>query len=349
LYKNLMKPLLFLQDAEKVHNNFTSLGETLGRAPLTRKLTNTLFSYNNEKLTKTVDGIEFKNPIGLAAGFNYDGHLAEILNDVGFGFHTVGTVTAKKYEGNKQPRLGRLPKSQSLLVNKGFKSKGAEEVEKILDGMDLEHTTMGISVGSSNIPEVSTIDAAIKDYLFTFEIFKDKNYVKYLELNISCPNTAMPESFTEVENLKKLLDAVKELKIKKPVYIKMPNEKTIEETNGLSDLAIKYNYIKGFIFSNLVKDRKNKTFKSDEILMLRGSKGNFSGKPTQENALKLVENARKRYGNKTTIIGCGGVFNAEDAQKQIDAGADLIQLITGMIFEGPQVIGEINKGIYEQT
>lgn len=345
IYKNLMKPMLFMQDAEKVHDRFTNLGERLGKNKLTKKTLRSLLSYNHKNLEQEIDGILFKNPVGLAAGFNYDGHMAEILTDVGFGFHTVGTVTAKEYEGNQKPRLGRLPKSKSLLVNKGFKSKGAKKVEKILDGMNLEGSTVGLSVGSSNIPEVSTIKAAIEDYIFTFNLFKNKKYISYFELNISCPNTAMPESFTEPKNLKKLLDAVEKLKIKKPVYIKMPNEKSIKDTNKLTDIAVEYDFIKGFVFSNLVKKRNNRKFDKDEVKEIKHLKGNFSGKPTSKNSLKLIRNARKRYGNDITIIGCGGVFSARDAKRKLDAGANLVQLITGMIFEGPQLIGEINKSL----
>lgn len=345
LYKSVIKPVLFAHEAESVHDFVTIFGELLGGNPLTKKTTELIFSYKNPKLKKHIDGITFPNPIGLAAGFNYDGHMSAILNNVGFGFHTIGTVTAKPYEGNQQPRLGRLPKSKSLLVNKGFKSKGAIQVAEILDKRNLENTTLGISVGSTNIPEIDTINKAINDYIFTFKVFKNKPYVKYFELNISCPNIIMPESFTEPKNLKKLISKVEKLKIKQPIYIKMPNELSIADTNKLTDLALEFGCIKGFIFSNLVKKRTNPRFNKPEIKKVKGLKGNFSGKPTEKNVNKLIKNARERHGESTTIIGCGGVFNARDAKKKLDAGADLVQLITGMVYEGPQLIGKINRGL----
>lgn len=342
-YKFAIKPILFKIDPETVHDLFSTVGEFLGSYKFTRDLTSFLFEYKNSSLKKTVDGIEFQNPVGLSAGFDYDGHLAGIMKSVGFGFNTVGTVTAKEYEGNTKPRLARLLKSKSLLVNKGFKSQGVDKVLKRLDNMDLNGITLGLSVGSSNIPEINTIKKAIDDYVYTFNKVKNKNYIKYLELNISCPNTEMKESFAIVKNLELLLLTVDKLKISKPIYIKMANELSIPETEKLVELALKHKCIYGFIFSNLVKDRNNKAFDKDEIESVKNLKGNFSGKPTQKNSNDLISYMSEKFGNKTTIIGCGGIFSAKDAKEKLDNGAKLVQMITGMIYEGPQVVGEINR------
>ncbi len=135
-------------------------------------------------------GIKFSNPIGLSAGFDYDGHMAKVMKYVGFGFNTVGTVTARPWAGNSPPRLARLPKSRSLLVNKGFKNEGAEKIAQRLDKKDLTGHTVGISVGS--------VTDNIDDYLFVFNVFRDKKYVSYFELNISCPNIAVKINFREL-------------------------------------------------------------------------------------------------------------------------------------------------------
>lgn len=344
-YKYIIKPILFKFDAESVHNLFSTVGEFLGSYKFTRNLTSLLFEYKNPKLEKTIDGIKFPNPIGLAGGFDYDGHLAAIMKSVGFGFNTVGTVTAKEYTGNTKPRLARLPKSKSLLVNKGFKSEGVNKVLKRLDSMDLNDITLGLSVGSSNVPEVNTIQKAIDDYIYTFKKVKDKKYIKYLELNISCPNTEMKESFANKENLRLLLETVDKLNITKPIYIKMANELSILEMEKLVEISLKFSCIKGFIFSNLVKDRTNSAFDKDEIKSVENLKGNFSGKPTQKNSNDLISHMSKKFGNKTTIIGCGGIFSAKDAKEKLDNGAKLVQMITGMIYEGPQVVGEINRAL----
>jgi dihydroorotate dehydrogenase len=339
-YKVIFKPIAFSLDAEFVHDSISKTGEFLENFPWLVGL----LKYENKKLEKEVYGIKFNNPIGLSAGFDYDGHMAQVLKNVGFGFNTVGTVTAKYYEGNKKPRLARLPKSKSLLVNKGFKSGGAIEVAKRLDRKILKGRVIGISVGSSNIPEINTIKKAIEDYLFTLNIFKNKKYVSYFEINISCPNTSMTESFTEPKNFELLLNAIKKLKINKPFFIKMPNEINFQKSDRLVNIAIKNN-VKGFIFSNLVKDRNNPSLYRDEVNKVKNLRGNFSGKPTFENSNKLIKHTRQKFGKDIFIIGTGGVFNAKDAKAKFDAGADLVQLITGMIFEGPQLIGEINKDL----
>ena len=342
-YRFVIKPILFKIDAEVVHDFMSKIGEFLGSYKFTRNLTSLLFEYKNQKLERTIDGIKFSNPVGLSAGFDYNGHLAGIMKSVGFGFNTVGTVTAKEYEGNTKPRLARLPKSKSLLVNKGFKSEGVDKVLKRLEAMDLNGITLGLSVGSSNIPEINTIQKAIDDYIYTFNKVKNKKYLKYLELNISCPNTEMKESFVNTQNLESLLIAIDKLKITKPIYIKMANELSTIEMEKLVELSIKHKCIRGFIFSNLVKNRTNKAFDKKEIKKVKNLKGNFSGKPTFDNSNELISYISKKFGHKTTIIGCGGIFNAKDAKEKLDNGAKLVQMITGMIYEGPQVIGEINR------
>lgn len=342
IYSNALKPVLFTIDPEVVHLGFTKVGEAIGNRHWALGITDNLFAYKNPNLKKTVLGVEFPNPVGLAAGFDWDGHLAAVMRPVGFGFNTVGTVTARAYEGNAKPRLGRLPKSRSLFVNKGFMSEGAGAVAERLDNKILDNKIIGISVGSSNVPEVNTINRAIDDYLFTFNTFRDKKYVSYFELNISCPNTAMTESFGDLRHFRSLVSAVKSLHLKQPVFVKMANEITPAFSFELIAVSIKNN-IRGFIFSNLVKDRNNSGLDKEELANFNNLKGNFSGKPTEENANKLIKSARKKFGRNIAIIGCGGIFNAQDAKAKFEAGADLVQLVTGMIFRGPQLAGEINS------
>ena len=318
-------------DAEFIHNSMSYMGEFLENYP---SLVEGFFAYKNPKLKKTVLGIKFDNPIGLAAGFDYDGHMARVLKHVGFGFNTVGTVTYPAYKGNKKPRLARLPKSKSLLVNKGFKSEGAVAIAKRLDSKDLKNHIIGISVGSR--------EGSIEDMIKTLRIFENKKYVKYFELNISCPNIPASDAFSNPQNFFQLTKKVKTLKLRQPIFVKMPNEIDFKKSDKLVEIALK-NKIMGFIFSNLVKDRTNKFFDKNEIKEFKDFKGNFSGKPAFENSNKLIRRARKKFGKKIAIIGTGGIFNAEDAKAKFAAGADLVQLITGMIYEGPQLIGEINQ------
>jgi len=323
LYQNIFKPIAFSLDAELVHDRITNLGELLENFGW---LVSPLLSCQNKKLEKEVLGIKFSNPIGLSAGFDYDGHMAKVMKYVGFGFNTVGTVTARPWAGNSPPRLARLPKSRSLLVNKGFKNEGAEKIAQRLDKKDLTGHTVGISVGS--------VTDNIDDYLFVFNVFRDKKYVSYFELNISCPNIAVKINFRE------LVKAVASLKLKQPIFIKMPNEIELSQSDELVKEALGVG-IKGFIFSNLAKNRFNNSFDKEEIRKFKDFKGNFSGKPTFANSNKLIAHTRNKFGKDIAIIGTGGIFSAEDAKEKIEAGADLVQLITGMIYGGPQLIGEI--------
>lgn len=338
IYQNAVRPLLFRLEAEWVHNGVTLFGEGLENLGLV----DFLFSFQDPALAKKVLGLEFPNPVGLAAGFDYNGHLAKVAKQVGFGFNTVGTVTAQASEGNKPPRLARLPLSKSLLVNKGFRSDGAEAVARRLDDKDFRGHLVGISVGSSNLPSVNTTAKAIDDYLTTFTVFKDKPYTKYFELNISCPNTAITESFATPTNFKNLVWAVSSLKIKQPIFVKMPNEIDFSKSDALVKLALRYG-IRGFIFSNLVKNRKNPAFDKGEMAWFKNWKGNFSGKPTAKNAKNLLAHTRKRFGREVALISVGGIFGPGDGWERLSLGADLVQLITGMIYEGPQLIGEINE------
>lgn len=346
LYKHILKKIFFSFDAENVHDFMTKSGKLLGKSSFSRWITSLLFSFQSPKLVKKIDGIEFKNPVGLSAGFDYNGELTQILPSVGFGWHTIGTVTIEPYEGNTKPRLGRFPKSQALLVNKGFKSLGAKMVIKNLEKLQKEHggkafkIPVGISIGSTNRP-FKTEREQIENILACFKLFeKSKVGHSYYELNISCPNTFGGLPFYEPARLKRLLLAVDKLRIKMPIYIKMPIDQSEKETLTMLEVIDPHN-IQGVIFGNLTKDHKNPAVKADDRRDWAEKKGNLSGKPTWKRSNRHIALTKKHYFDRFTIIGTGGIFSGEDAEKKMKLGADLVQLITGMIFEGPQVVGEI--------
>jgi len=347
LYKKIIKPILFLFPADKVHAGFLRLGRFLGEIKIKKWVLEKTLDYKNQILTQPVANLIFKNPIGLAAGFDYDADLIEILPSVGFGFHTIGTVTYLPYEGNSRPMLGRLPKSRALLVNKGFKSRGIVEVLKKI-GKRKDKIPLGISIGSTN-KIYTSISEMINDIVLSFEEVLKSNHFDYFELNISCPNLIntknLSDTFDTPLGLDMLLNKLSNLKINKPLFIKMYLEKTVRETLALAEVASKHPYVNGLIFANLVKNRTNPNFNQKEIK--NAGKGNFSGKPTEELSNNLISEIYKKYKDRFVIVGCGGVFSGSDAYEKIKRGASLIQMITGMIYEGPQVIGEINKELVE--
>lgn len=345
LYQSVLKPILFRFDAQMIHDSMTSFGAQLGKHKTLQSITSRFFDFEHASLNQTILGIDFKNPIGLSAGFDYRAQLTEILPSIGMGYGTVGTISNKPYEGNPKPMLGRLPKSKSLLVNKGFKNDGIDALIAQHQGKTFS-IPIGLSLGKTNRKEPMTQAEAVQDVVEVFQKAVRANLpFSYFELNISCPNLFGVVSFYPPENLKQLLIALTIVEINKPVFVKMPITETDEAIRAMLEVITQFPFIKGVIFGNLWKDRASSDFDAEEIK--KATKGNFSGKPTFQRSNELIELTYKEFGTRFVIIGCGGIFTAEDAYKKIRLGASLIQMITGMIYQGPHVVGEINRGLVE--
>lgn len=338
-YKHVSKPIFFRFDPEDVHTFVTSQGEFIGKSNLFNKTASNLFAKKSPMIKQKIAGLTFEGPLGLAAGFDYEAKVVKILPSIGFGFNTVGTITNLEYNGNTKPRLGRLPKSKSLMVNKGFKNKGAVWTAEKLANQSFK-APLGISIGQTNNQNYKNQAEAISDIISAFKIF-EKAKVKnaYYELNISCPNLITKISFYSPKNLDKLLLEVDKLKLDKPIFVKMPINETDQQTKKMLDVIVRHK-ITGVIIGNLQKDRKNENIHKDE---LKWKNGNFSGLPTQKRSDELISLAYKHCKGKLIIIGCGGIFTAEDAYKKIKLGATLVQLITGLIFETPLLAAKINQ------
>ena len=347
LYIYFLKPILFLFPADSVHTFFLHTGHILGKYSIFKKILKSLWAYADKSLEQNICGLDFKNPIGLSAGFDYDGDLVEILPSIGFGFNTVGTLTYEPYNGNPAPMLERLPKSRALLVNKGFKNNG---VKSVLSSFS-ENQSMaprGVSIGSTNKP-YTDFQEMLHDIEKGFREAENFDNFDYYELNISCPNLLnlqnLKEQLASPTGLRQALEILAGLNLKRPVFIKMPLERTEGEINEMLDVASEYYFISGLIFSNLAKDRTNTAFDQNEIQ--NAGKGNFSGKPVTEKSNAMLHYVYKTFGKRFILVGVGGVFTAEDAYKKIRLGATLVQMITGMVFMGPQQIGIINKELAE--
>ena len=343
-YRSFLKKIFFLLDPEFVHERMINSGEKLGNVTVARLLMRKLFFVQSKLLNQKVVGIEFTNPIGLSAGFDYEAKLTQILPSLSFGFQTIGTITNQPFEGNPKPRLGRLPKSKSLMVNKGFKNPGIKMIIKKLQKIKFE-TPVGLSIGKTNSTKEMTQIEAVADIVSAFKIAENsKIHFSYYELNISCPNLFGEVNFYSPKNLRDLLMAITALKLKAPIFIKMPIEKSDPETLNMLKIIVEFP-IKGVIFGNLQKNRKDKALNKNEVKKF--SVGNFSGKPTEKRSNELISMAYKKYGKRLVIIGCGGVFNASDAYRKIKLGATLVQMITGLIFVGPQLVAQINLELPE--
>ncbi len=336
-YRAILKKILFQFDPEKVHDTTINLGIFLGKYNITRSVTRWLFSFRDSMLEQTIFGLRFVNPVGLAAGFDKNGQLMDIMPDVGFGFVEVGSVTAEPCSGNPKPRLWRLPRLRSLAVYYGLKNDGAMVLTKRLRSVQ-RRIPCGISVAKTNSVDTVETEVGILDYMKGFRMVAPA--ADYITLNISCPNTFGGEPFVDPERLEKLLIAFDRTGIHIPCFLKLPADITDAEIAAIVTVANRHT-ISGFVCVNLTKDRMNPILHHENI----PPHGGLSGSIVAARADAVLAKVYALTGGKKIIIGVGGIFSAADAYRKIKLGASLVQLITGMIYEGPQLIGEINVGL----
>lgn len=316
----------------------------LGKYGIARKIVRFYFYYSNPILEQNILGIKFKNPVGLSAGFDKDANLTAILPSIGFGFMEVGSITGDPCVGNPKPRLWRMKKSKSLAVYYGLKNDGCEAISEKLKGKKFS-IPVGISIAKTNSPKTVSVEKAILDYFKTYQIFSGTG--DYAVINISCPNAYGGEPFTDSAKLRALLEKIFSIPKTKPVFLKLSPDSSKKEIDGLIGVAVEFG-IDGFVCSNLTKNRNNPAI-LDEFVP---KPGGLSGKILDNLSTELIRYVYKKSLDgadegirKFVIIGAGGISSAEDAYKKIKAGASLIELITGMIFEGPQLISDINLGL----
>jgi len=340
LYQRLLKPLLFCFDPERVHRWFVTFGQLLGQFALTRWLVAVVYGYRSNNAAVEVDGLRFRTPVVLAAGFDYNAKLVQILKSVSFGGVEVGSITAVPTEGNAPPRLTRLIKSRSLLVYKGLRNDGVDAVlTRLRQTPTISDFVVGISIARSNTEEAVTLEGGIDDYFQAFSKVLASGIGDYYTINISCPNVFGGESFAHPERLQPLLEKLCSLKCHKPLYLKMPISVSDEIFDSLHQVAALFP-VQGVIIGNLNKDYACLAFPEEAPKEYRGG---LSGRPCSARSNELIQRVRQQFGQRFTIIGCGGTLSVEDAMAKFAAGADLIQLISGMIFEGPHLMKEISK------
>lgn len=344
-YIYLVKPILFLMPPDKVHNQMIRMASFIGRNSMLRGFTKLIFvSKRDKRLVQKYHGIEFRSPIGLSAGFDKNAEIVPAISVLGFGFGTVGSVTAQQCDGNPRPWFFRLPKTKSLIVNAGLANQGSSFIIKRIRKYTVRAIgvfPIVLSVAKTNSRDVVDDQSGVDDYVMSVKRAKGEKNIKMIELNISCPNAFGGEQFTTPSRLELLLTAIDEIRLQKPVIIKMPVNLSWSDFKGLLDVIIKHN-VAGVTIANLAKDRTKVDLKDE---LPDTVKGNMSGHPTRQLSNDLIRKTYLDYGDKLTIIGVGGIFTAEDAYDKIKLGASLIELITGMIFYGPQLVAEINDDL----
>ncbi len=340
MYKHILKPFFFKRDPEVVHDRMIRTGKLLGRCALGRKIVMWLFFYQHPMLHVQWKNLELQNPVGLAAGFDKNAELIDILPSVGFGFAEVGSVTGVMCEGNAKPRLWRVPEKESLLVYYGLKNDGCEAIAERLSRKKFQ-IPIGISVAKTNSAATVETEAGIQDYVAVYKAFQTRGIGNYFTINISCPNTFGGEPFTDPVKLELLLEALSKEEKTKPVFLKISPDVPLSDIDINIEIAKKY-HVDGFVCSNLTKKRDQL---SDDEKNILPNYGGLSGKSVENKANELISHVYQKTNGSMFIIGVGGVFTAEDAYEKIRRGANAVQLITGMIYRGPQVISEINQGL----
>ena len=340
---SLLKTILFLFSPEKAHKITTGLLDFVLKIPGGKTAIKAAFDFQDRKLKKDVFGIQFKNPVGLAAGFDKNAELIDNFSNLGFGFIEIGTLTPKAQPGNPKPRLFRLPKDEALINRMGFNNEGVDEA---LDRLAKRKSDIIVG-GNIGKNKITPNENAIDDYLICFN--KLYEYVDYFVVNVSSPNTPGLRDLQEKEPLTKLLNTLQNERTKKsaskPILLKIAPDLSETQLDDIIEITTELN-LDGLIVSNTTIDRT--ALNTDEKDIKGIGAGGLSGKPIFKKSTAVLQYIRKQLP-VVPIIAVGGIHSAQDAVEKIQAGADLVQVYTGLVYEGPALIKRINKELLKHV
>lgn len=336
---SIIKYFLFKKDPEHIHywvmNQLKKWHNTsIGRSFLKR------YAVNRPDLEKTLWGIKFKNPVGLAAGFDKDAKFTDELSGLGFGFIEIGTLTPVQQDGNDKPRLFRLPEDKALINRMGFNNGGVKAAAE-----RLRHRKSGIIIGGNiGKNKITPNEDAIKDYEICFRELYD--VVDYFTVNVSSPNTPNLRELQEKEPLEKLLTRLQiinsELGKERPILLKIAPDLTREQLNDIIEI-VNNTHIHGIVATNTTISRSGLTTSPEEIDRIGA--GGVSGLPVREKATNVIRYIHQQSKGTIPVMAAGGIFTAKDAKEKLDAGASLVQVYTGFIYEGPDIVKNICAGL----
>lgn len=337
-YQNILKPLLFLVNPERAHYLVVKGLRLMMKIPGASLIFRWVYGFEDKNLVREVFGLRFENPVGLAAGFDKNAYSVDDYANLGFGFIEVGTVTPEAQMGNPKPRLFRLPKDEALINRMGFNNEGMLAMQKRLAARKSK-VIVGGNLGKN---KVTPNEEAEEDYCLSFEALF--NEVDYFAVNVSSPNTPNLRALQEKEPLKKLLmrlQKLNQLKLNpKPILLKIAPDLSNEQLDDVIEIVLETN-LAGIIATNTTIARgglKSSVTLADEM-------GGLSGRPLRERSTEVIAYLHQKSKGKIPIIGVGGIHSAEDALEKLKAGACLIQLYSGFIYEGPGLIKKINQAI----
>ncbi|MGB8705936.1 MAG: quinone-dependent dihydroorotate dehydrogenase [Gillisia sp.] len=339
MYKSLIRPLLFKFDPEKVHHFTFDFLKGIFKIPGAAKIARRMFEVKDSRLEREVFGIKFKNPVGLAAGFDKDAKLYKELSSFGFGFIEIGTLTPQPQPGNDKKRLFRLKEDKAIINRMGFNNEGVQAAVHRLKKN--KNVLIGGNIGKN---KVTPNTEAVNDYLICFDSLFE--YVDYFVVNVSSPNTPNLRELQDKEPLKILLNALqkrnKEHTYSKPVLLKIAPDLTDSQLLDIIEI-VSETKIDGIIATNTTIGREGLSSEN------KTETGGLSGKPLKKRSTEVIRFLSEKSNKSFPIIGVGGIHSAEDALEKLEAGASLVQLYTGFIYEGPQLVKAINKAILKKS
>lgn len=341
----LLKPILFKFDPEKVHYLVTRNLRRFNRFPGGAALSRSVWAVNDARLERTVFGLKFKNPVGLAAGFDKNGEVIAEMANLGFGFVELGTVTPLPQPGNPKPRMFRLPADAALINRMGFNNLGVDVLAERIAAYRKTSAAVNNPViigGNIGKNKNTANEDAVNDYIKCFDRLFD--VVDYFVVNVSSPNTPGLRALQEKEPLMHILNTLQQRNIKngirRPILLKIAPDLTNEQLNDIVEI-VQQTAIAGVIATNTTISREGLASPQETL----EEAGGLSGKPLTSRSTEVIRYLSQKSNNSFPIIGVGGIHSAKDAQEKLEAGASLVQLYTGFIYEGPGLIGQINKAL----
>jgi dihydroorotate dehydrogenase len=342
MYRGIVRPLLFLLRPETVHHMVVALIKFFFAIPLIKPIVKYFYTTRDERLRKEVFGLTFKNPVGLAAGFDKNATFYNQVDAFGFSFIEVGTATPVAQPGNIRPRSFRLPKDKALINRMGFNNHGAQAIA----GRLRRRRTKIIIGGNIGKNTITPNESAVEDYAEAFLALYD--HVDYFVVNVSCPNITDLSHLQDREQLAGILDRLSSIRAemvrKRPILIKISPDLNLEQIDDVLDLIEEFS-MDGLVATNTTITRDGlltEAFRVAEI-----GNGGLSGLPIRERSTEIIRYIHEKTGGKLPIIGVGGIMSPEDAVEKIKAGASLVQIYTGFVYEGPALVKKINKALLQ--
>lgn len=343
MYKSIFRPFVFKMDAEEAHHFTFNLIKKLFKIPGAKQIAKSIYQVNDPRLQRTVFGITFPNPVGLAAGFDKDAKMVDEFASLGFGFVEIGTVTPKPQAGNDKPRLFRLIQDQAVINRMGFNNEGVQAAIERLKKVKSD-IIIGGNIGKN---KVTDNEDALSDYKICFEALFP--YVHYFAVNVSSPNTPGLRSLQEKEPLKKILNSLQQLNKQKstpkPILLKIAPDLTDSQLDDIVEI-VQESGIAGVIATNTTISRDG--LKTSKEAVEKIGAGGLSGKPLTQRSTQVIKYLSQKANGSFPIVAVGGICSAADAIEKLEAGASLVQVYSGYIYEGPALVTKINQAILKR-